>query len=136
MKITAEVVTPWIGDGLTKQTAFRPKLTDFYNAKMSDTTSQPNGELPPKPNIYVIWIEAEDTIVDAIETDSDYYILYRGDESEGIPSASEFGQLRSYLATAGADQEQINTAIGGSVAGRSRTEIVESMKEWMRTLHK
>lgn len=146
--ILAEVITPWTGTGadevidretgeiIVEADPFRPLIIDDYDITMSDTTGQPIGNLPPQPNIYVVWINVEANIADDIEADSTYYILWRGDEENQEPPANEFGQLRSFLTQAGVDQEEIDAAIGGSVGGRSRKEIVDDLKEWMRGLHK
>lgn len=47
------------------------------------------------------------------------------------PGAAEFGQLRSYLATNGVSQADINSVIGTDVGGQTRSEIVDKLKAWL-----
>lgn len=54
----------------------------------------------------------------------------------GTPPANEFGQLRSYLAQNGVSQAQITAVIGTGAQGRSRAEITQLLREWMKTLPK
>lgn len=53
-----------------------------------------------------------------------------------MPNASEFGQLRAYLAKAGVSQKQIKEVIGGKVNNRTRAQITEILLNWLRTLPK
>lgn len=48
--------------------------------------------------------------------------------SNGVPDASEFGKIRSYLAQQGVSQTDINEYLGGSPAGRTRAEITNNLK--------
>ena len=49
------------------------------------------------------------------------------------PPPNEWGQLRSYLAKQGVKQADIEAAVGGSVAGRKRGEICNTLKAWLKT---
>ena len=53
-----------------------------------------------------------------------------------IPSASEFGQLRSYLAKNKFSQSWIASVIGTNHGGKTRDEIVSLLKTAMRNLPK
>lgn len=55
-------------------------------------------------------------------------------DKDGTPSSNEFGQLRSYLAQNGMSQAQINDAVGTAPAGRTRLEITNELREWLRTI--
>jgi hypothetical protein len=46
--------------------------------------------------------------------------------------AAAFGLLRAYLALQGVSQAQIREAIGGNPAGRTRAEIVEQLRLWLK----
>jgi len=74
----AEVLTQWVGDGLSLETANRPKIRDDHpgTTKYEDTTGQPFPNLQPDPNLYIIQIEAPDSVMAAIEADADYYVLW------------------------------------------------------------
>ncbi len=50
----------------------------------------------------------------------------------GRPTAAEFGELRAYLAKNKVSQAEIEAAIGKTVSGRNRAEIVELLKAWLR----
>jgi hypothetical protein len=134
--ITLEVVTPWVGDGLRTGEPFQAAIIRDFPVVAMDTTNQPVGQLPPDPNMFVLWVKAEQSVVNQIEADNRFFILWREDEASQVPSSNEFGQLRSYLAQNGASQQQIKQAVGDSVDGRSRSEIVDGLKNWMRTLNK
>lgn len=48
------------------------------------------------------------------------------------PSASEFGQLRAYLAKRGFKQAQISAAIDTTVRNRTRAQITAALIAWLR----
>ena len=53
----------------------------------------------------------------------------RGD----TPPAAEFGLLRAYLAQQGVSQAEITEAIGIGAQGRSRAEITDELRAWLKT---
>lgn len=55
-------------------------------------------------------------------------------DKDGIPDSNEFGQLRAYLAQNGMSQAQITEAVGVGAAGRTRLEITNRLREWLRIL--
>ena len=74
----AQVLTQWIGDGLTPETANRPKIMDDYPAiqKFEDVTAQPSENLAPNPNLYIVQIECSQATLDAIKADSNFMVLW------------------------------------------------------------
>jgi hypothetical protein len=52
------------------------------------------------------------------------------------PPANEFGELRAYLARQGVSQAQIDAAVGTAADGRSRQEVADALRAWLRTLPK
>ncbi|KKL83461.1 hypothetical protein LCGC14_1974490 [marine sediment metagenome] len=52
---------------------------------------------------------------------------------DGTPSAAEFGQIRQYLARNGVSQAGITEVIGIGAQRRSRAEIVEELRAWLKT---
>jgi len=48
------------------------------------------------------------------------------------PSANQFGKIRSMLARSGVSQSEIRDAIGESPNGRTRSEIADELKNWLR----
>ena len=49
------------------------------------------------------------------------------------PPANEFGKIRSFLARSGVSQAQIKDVIGTGAQGRSRDEIAQLLRDWLRT---
>lgn len=72
----AEVITSWVGDGLTTDTANRPRLVDDYVVNCVDTTGQPAENLHPKPNMYIVQIECSPETLLEIEDDPLYQVLW------------------------------------------------------------
>ena len=70
----AEVLTAWVGDGVSIETANRPKLIDDYSVKMEDVTGQPSANLHPDPNLYIVQIECDQATLDLIDADPNYVI--------------------------------------------------------------
>jgi len=54
----------------------------------------------------------------------------------GTPTANEFGKIRSMLAKNGISQAQIKTAIGTGAKGRKRSEIADTLRDWLNELPK
>lgn len=52
---------------------------------------------------------------------------------DALPDAADWGQLRSALAKAGVKQAEITEAIGGDIARRKRCEIVDQLRQWLKT---
>lgn len=72
----AEVITAWIGDSLTMATANRPRLIDDYPVRFEDTTAQPDENLHPKPNMFIVQIECSPETLLEIEDDPLYQVLW------------------------------------------------------------
>ena len=72
----AEVLTPWVGDGLTVETANRPELGEDYQIKIEDITGQPAGNLHPDPNLYSVLVECDEITLAAIEADPKYHVVW------------------------------------------------------------
>ncbi|MCP4493224.1 MAG: hypothetical protein GY820_38870 [Gammaproteobacteria bacterium] len=71
MKQSAEVLTTWSPD-------LQPQIAlDYLGSltKCNDITAQPSENLTPNPNLYVVYIECEESVMDDIESDSDYVII-------------------------------------------------------------
>ena len=71
----AEIMTPWIGTGASTD-ANRPKLSDDYVIGFEDVTGQPTGNLHPAPNLYIVQVECDAAMLNAIEADADYLVLW------------------------------------------------------------
>jgi hypothetical protein len=79
--IYAEVLCEWSGDGLSRATANRPRILDdypqdVYPYKYEDVTGQETAQLTPDPNLFVIGITCEQTLLDLLEADPDYEVLW------------------------------------------------------------
>jgi hypothetical protein len=77
----AEVLSEWTGDGLTRATAFRPKITvDYPQSQVvyqcEDVTGQPAPNLTPEPNLVVVAITCDAALLAVIDADNRYEILW------------------------------------------------------------
>lgn len=70
----AEVLTPWTGDG-SAATPFRPLLAMRYAVTSTDITAQPAGSLTPDPNLTVLEIVCEESVLAQIDADPDFEVL-------------------------------------------------------------
>jgi hypothetical protein len=80
--IHAEILTGLMGDGLSDDTAYQPRLLGDYGAglaEMRDTTCRHS---VPSPNVYMIFIRCDDTTLAAIEADPKYQVLWSEEEDE------------------------------------------------------
>jgi hypothetical protein len=79
----AEILTPWLGDGLTPETGYRPEVADDYAISgWEDVTGQDARNLKPDPNLYAVIIRCDDTTLAAIEADPKYTVLWSEEEDE------------------------------------------------------
>ena len=82
--IKAAIVTPWVGVG-AKEDSNRPQLADDHViAKWEDITGQPSAGLPLDQNIYIVLAELQPSVLDQIEADSAYFVLWSEDMPEVI----------------------------------------------------
>lgn len=72
----AEVITAWIGDGLSIETAKRPHVAGHYKLKCEDTTGQDGANIVPKPNMCIVQIECSPETLLEIEDDPIYLVLW------------------------------------------------------------
>ena len=74
--IKANIITPWSGAG-TEKDAYRPMLCDVFEiASWQDITGQSSENLQPSPNLYVVEVETENSILEKIETDTRFRVLW------------------------------------------------------------
>jgi len=69
----AEIAGPWVvvnGANVIKLSQ------DFAHLSGSDTTGQPIKSIIPDPNLVVVRVECEADVLDAIEADGDYLVLW------------------------------------------------------------
>ena len=90
-KWACEVVTPWTGTG-QEEDANRPDVADKYMAgaywregqKWEDRTAQAAEAIRPDPNLYVVYMELEADVLEALEKSNDYLILWSEEIAEGF----------------------------------------------------
>lgn len=76
----AQVLTPWIGDGRSADSANRAAVGDAYTLeRWTDVTGQPAENLQPDPNLLAVEIVCEDAVLAQIDADPDYEILWSED---------------------------------------------------------
>lgn len=83
MLYRAEILTPWVAaaDDPSPMPSNHPKLADDYTfSKWEDVTGQPSANIMPDPNLYIILVEAEQAIIEAIDADPDYEVLWSEEE--------------------------------------------------------
>lgn len=79
----ARVLTSWTGDGVTQETATRPALlADYALESCTDVTGQPAENLQPDPNLFAVEIVCDDAVLEAIDADSTYLVLWDEDVSD------------------------------------------------------
>lgn len=132
MRTEMEVLTPWV----ESNDAWTPVTFTQYGGKYADVTGQNAVNIPPQPNLVAVRYWCPDDRLAELEADANFYILFYIGQQDDVMPPSEFGSLRAYLGQQGVDQEDITLAIGGTAGGRSRTEIVNDLKSWLRTLNR
>lgn len=69
----AEVLTEWVTDA----NGNRPRITDDYQLQSAvDATGQPAKNIVPAPNQCIWLIVCDEATLDAIESDSNYTVLW------------------------------------------------------------
>lgn len=120
------VNTPWIGDGASPDTAYRPQITyDYKSVAFSDSTNHPDGF--SDPSVYAIEVDIEHADIGSVAVNSGYYINWDENNRHTVPPDSEFTNLHNYLLTSRFTQSWIDSAIGTSVAGRTRDQITNDL---------
>ena len=76
----SEIMSPWVvrGDG---ERVVRV-TQDFAGITMSDTSCQPSANLTPDPNLMTCLVTCEEAVLDAIEADADYLVLWSEEIAE------------------------------------------------------
>lgn len=75
----AEILTGWAGDG-TVEDPYRPQLADDYAlVEWRDATGQEAGTLPGDPNLFNVIVLVEESVLDSIEADPTYNVLWSDD---------------------------------------------------------
>ena len=130
--IRSMVISPWHGDGTEDGPMVGRVAVDYALATYRDATD--DAPTPPAAGFMVASITLDDAQFAALEADADYHVLW--DEPnprppDAMPPASEWGQLRSFLARQGISQAQIRAAIGQNINGRSRAQIASQLVAWL-----
>ena len=79
MVFRAAIVTSWVlaADDTSDTPSNHPLLADEYTIeKWEDITGQAVEDLPPTPNEYTVLAELEESVLAAIDNDSDYTVLW------------------------------------------------------------
>lgn len=69
----SEVITGW---GHKATGANKAQLALNYPLMCQDITGQPSANLWPEPNLLTVYVECEAVVLDAIEVDADYHVLW------------------------------------------------------------
>ena len=79
MVFRAAIVTPWVlaVDDMSDMPSNHPLLSDEYAiVKWEDITGQSANNLPPSPNEYTVLAEVDEDVLEAIDNDPDYTVLW------------------------------------------------------------
>ena len=71
----AEVLSPWLDIDVGDDSR-RAHLGTTYVVDLSDITGQPSQNVMPSPNMMACYVRCEEAVLDAIEADADYYVLW------------------------------------------------------------
>ena len=72
MRYRAEVLTAHIGTGVDRD-EYRAAIAETFRCKpCCDTTGQAGINLPTDPNLYIVSIECDESVLAGIEADPDY----------------------------------------------------------------
>ena len=80
-----EIITPWAGSGIQTDKNRPQLLDDYHDIVQTDTTDQLSENLHPNPSIYIVKVTCEDAVLNAIEADNKYQVLWA---EEVIPDAT------------------------------------------------
>jgi len=81
----AAILTPWTGEG-TPDSPHRPLVAEQHNLKSwSDVTRQTSKNLIPDFNLYLINVIVDAKVLDAIQTDPTFFVVWSDDEPEEFP---------------------------------------------------
>ena len=93
----AAVVTPWVGAG-TESNPNRPAVADAHTvSSWADATGQPAELIPLGLLPYTIEAEADDAVLDQIEADPAFALLWRGSPPDTLDAATLRAQLANVL---------------------------------------
>lgn len=131
----ARVLTPWTQDEIIgKHALLDTLLVNHQGWKWTDVTAQPSANLHPDPNLYVVEVECDAKTLAAIEADSRFTVLWDDTKRPtSVSSAAEFGLLVAYLGRNGLAASAARAVIGNNPARRTRAEIADILREWLRT---
>jgi hypothetical protein len=99
-----------------------------------DQTGQANNEIIPVPNLHIrLAVTDDELLLDAIDADSKYYMLWRGNDDAGTQAtALWFNTLRVFLLANGFSFAQTVDAIGLLPAARTKGVIAQSLNMWLK----
>jgi hypothetical protein len=132
--IEVTVITTWTGTG-SETEPYRPRIADDYPLESwRDVTSQPSGNIPPDPNLYIIRCSCDVMTLDAIRKDGRYKILHEKTEMGAAVTLAERTELANWLAAAGTKPTEINKI--GIVVGETKEQMAKRVRDWAMKLPK
>lgn len=129
----ARIVTAFVGTGNDigsgddiVQDNYRPAVADEYDLiSWANVTPIPHGEIIPQPNAYTIEVKADSSVLDDIEADPDYVVLWRNPKGpDETPSAAERGQMTVRLVQMGYTGQELANIIA---PGKTRRRIADDL---------
>lgn len=72
-----EVLTPWAEEVDEGGTFRYPLITSVFSlSKWQDITGQESANIPPEPNLVSLLAEADETVLDQIEADERFLVMW------------------------------------------------------------
>lgn len=135
---TAWVLTPWLGDGRSAETAYRPAVADHFALDgWADPIGQAlagRGALPP---LTAVRATCSDAVLAAIKADPRYADAVVWDDARALDGALTQAELDATIArfrAAGWTLQQARAAFGTAPGGRTRAQMLDAVRTALRGL--
>ena len=73
---SAGILTSWAGTGEPGD-AYHPVIADTYPVTLTDESAQPTTAMVTDPNLACVKVEADDAVLDEIEADPAFEVVWR-----------------------------------------------------------
>jgi hypothetical protein len=123
------IFTPYNGTGTTND-PYRPALNDKYGCGFGDVTGQLSEKIKVDPNVYLVSVDIDQTLLDTIRADGSFAVLSVQDLttfSDGKISPSDQTAVQTYLKSNGLDATKVDTLISKTTLDAAQL-ITETQK--------
>ena len=129
----AHILTPWVGDG-SEDNPNHPLLSDAFPKIQTwrDITGQPCQNLHPDPNLYVVEVICDKEILNSIEADPRFFVIWGNDVSnkDDKPSTKTVSDMRTWLTS-----QSLSSSQATSIVKTSKTfeQISDELRTYLKT---